>query len=52
MALVLQQTLLFTSLCSELFLSALYPEFNSPFLSCTEGEEGLSGLPRGSVPAE
>lgn len=52
MALVLQQTLLLTSICGELFLSALYPKFNSPFLSYTEGEEGLSGLPRGSMPAE
>lgn len=49
---VLQQILLFNSVCSECFLSVPYPVFNSPFLSCIQGEEGLSDPPRGSVPAE
>ena len=49
---VLQQILLFNSVCSEWFLSVPYPAFNSLFLSCIEGEEGVSDLPRGSVPAE
>lgn len=51
-ALVLQQVLLFNSVFGERCLSVPYPVFNSPFLSCIEGEEGLSDLLRGSVPAE